>query len=384
MGDFLALFYLLTAAVWLLRSKRAFEALREIPKVNRYPDDSLNPAPGELLVSILVPVKNEELNLEACLKGLHRQNYSAKEIIVINDHSLDRTGEILSEWVRSYPDQVRALDAPDLPPGWTGKNWALAHGAKFARGEWFLFTDADTRHEPWSLTSALAHAEGKDLDLLTLTPRCLAESFWEKMLQPAAMAFTGLWFPLNRVNDPRSPVIFGNGQFLFIRKKAYAAVGGHTKVKEAFLEDFALVREIKKRGFRFECAIGAELYGTRMYRTFLGIWLGWRRIFYHAFEKNPFRLLQKALALFSFSFLPFFFFPILTQITLQHPEHFGKIWGACFPILALILLTAWKAHQLVNAPVAYAFLHPFAGFVLAGVLLDAGWAALQKKELKWR
>lgn len=395
MGNFLAFFYLLTALVWLYRSRRALSALKENPQVEPAPLDPVpkmtgltgpvpSPPASVPWVSVLVPVKNEEANVAACLEGFLKQGYPSLEIIVMNDHSIDRTGDILAEFARLYPDKIRTLSAPAAPPGWTGKNWALAEGAPLAQGEWLLFTDADTRHQPWSVASSVSHAEAKDLDLLTLSPRCLAESFWERALVPAAMAFLGLWFPLARANDPSSSSIFGNGQFLMIRKKTYRALGGHAQVKGAYLEDFALVREAKLAGFRVECAIGTQIYGTRMYRSFSGIWLGWRRIFFHAFEKNPLRLLAKAFSLLLFSFFPFFFFPVLTQRAFADPRHFGNFWGASFPILALILLTAWKAHSVVGAPRRYAFLHPLTGFVLAGILADAAWAAWEKKEMKWR
>lgn len=377
---FLSFFYFLTALVWLHRGRRALRALRENPEVQ-----PVSSPPGRAsLVSILVPVKNEEANLEACLKALLHEDYPAKEIIVINDHSIDRTAEILSEYTRLYLNHVRAVNAPPVPAGWTGKNWALAQGAPLARGDWFLFTDADTRHNPRALSSAVTHAEGKDLDLLTLTPRCLVESFWEKTLQPAAMGFLGLWFPFSKVNDPSSPLSFGNGQYLMIRKKAYQKIGGHEKVSGAYLEDFALVREGKLLGLRVECALGTKVFGTRMYRSFVGIWSGWRRIFLHAFEKNPLLLVRKSISVFFFSFLPFLLFPLLTQYAFARPERFGMFWGASFPILSLIFLTAWKTHGVVGAPKRYAFLHPLAGLILAGILLDAAGAALQKKEVKWR
>lgn len=379
MGDCLFLFYLLTAAVWLFRSHRAFEALRENPVVQT----SLPPSTAPR-VSVLLPVKNEEENLPACLHTLLNQDYPAKEIIVINDNSIDRTAELLSEFTRLYPGIVQAVNAPSQPTGWTGKNWALAHGTPFARGGWLLFTDADTRHDPRSISSAVSHAEGKDLDLLTLSPRCLVSTFWEKILQPSAMSFIGLWFPFHKVNQSSSKLVFGNGQYLLIKRSAYDAIGGHEKVKGAFLEDFALVKEAKAAGLRIECAIGTAIYGTRMYRSFLGIWEGWRRIFYHAFEKNPLRLLTKAVTVFSFSLLPFFLFPFLTQLALENPRHYGKIWGAGFPILTLILLTAWKTHTVLRAPRRYAFLHPLAGFVLTGIFLDAFWAVLRRRELRWR
>jgi len=384
MGDLLAFFYLLTAGVWLSRSRRALEALRENPVVKPTPAPERPPSQPRPLVSILLPVKNEEINLEACLDRLLAQDYQPKEIIVINDHSLDRTAEILSRYRQLYTNEIRVLEAPPVPSGWTGKNWALAQGSPLARGDWLLFTDADTRHEPWSLSSALTHGEGKDLDLLTLAPRCLTGGFWEKVLQPTAMALMGLWFPFTRVNHPASPLSFGNGQYLLIRKKAYQAVGGHERVREAFLEDFALVREAKKARFRIECAIGTAIYGTRMYRSFPGIWQGWRRIFFHAFEKKPWVLFKKALLVFSFSFLPFFFLPFLTSYALTNPHRFGAFWGASFPILTLILLTAWKAHRIVGARRRFGLWHPLAGFILAGILGDAAWTALQKKELRWR
>ncbi len=368
MTKFLLLFYLLTGAVWLARSWRAFEALRQNPEVHPTSDSF----PDWPLVSILLPVKNEEINVAACLENLLQQNYPAKEIIVINDHSVDRTREILSRYVSAHRKAIRVINASRTPPGWTGKNWALAEGVRLAKGKWFLFTDADTRHEPWSLTSAMAHALAREIDLLTLSPRCLTEAFWEKTLQPAAMAFTGLWFPFYRVNNPSSPLSFGNGQYLLIRKEAYQQIGGHEKVREAYLEDFGLVREAKKAGFKVECAIGTKIFGTRMYRSLGGIWAGWRRIFLHAFEKNPLRLLAKAVLVFSFSVLPFVFFLFSENPTLA------------LLILGLILLTLWKTHAVLGAPRRHAFLHPMAGLVLTGILADAAWAAFLKKELKWR
>lgn len=364
----LSLFYIPIAIVWVLRSRCAFKALRQNPEVKPLPSP---PRKGPL-ISILLPVKNEEVNIEACLETLLQQDYPATEIIVINDHSIDRTPEILSQYMKLSPKNVRVIDATATPSGWTGKNWALAEGVQWARGEWLLFTDADTRHEPWSVSSAVFHAQTKERDLLTLSPRCLTECFWERVVQPAAMAFTGLSFPFYKVNDPSASLHFGNGQYLLIRNGAYKRLGGHERVKGEFLEDFALVREAKKLDLRIECAIGTRIYGTRMYRSFGGVWAGWRRIFFHAFEKNPYLLLRKAVSLFVFSSLPFFYFIFFPQ-----PVAGGVTLG-------LIVATLWKTHEILGAPGSYALLHPLAGLILAGILLDAASSAFQKKELKWR
>src|SRR3954447_23333901 len=104
-------------------------------------------------VSVIIPARNEEANLGSCLESLVNQDGLDFEIIVVNDHSSDRTREIASSFAN-----VRVIEAGPLPPGWTGKNNAVATGAGGARGEWLLFTDADTVHVPGSLARALAEA----------------------------------------------------------------------------------------------------------------------------------------------------------------------------------------------------------------------------------
>ena len=380
MNRFLTLFFLLTALVWLWRSRKALRALLDNPEIQ-----PLLSTPASLPdVSLLLAVRNEESNLRACLERLLAQNYPSLEIIVINDRSVDRTAEILQEFAQAYPGRLRLLESPPLPQGWTGKNWAIHHGIPHAQGEWLLFTDADTRHEPWALTSAVTHAEKKGFDLVTLSPRCLTEGFWEKTLQPTAIGYLAHWFPFPQVNDPQNSLVFGNGQFFLIRKKVYHALGGHEKVKGELLEDFALVREAKKQGRRIQAAIGTQIYGTRMYDSFAGIWRGWRRIYLHAFEKNPLSLARRVVSTFTFSFLPFFLAVFLVSWFLTDPS--GSLLLKSLVVLTLlgILCSAWKTYQVIGAKRRYAFLHPLAGLILAGILADATWLAFHKKEAGWR
>src|ERR1700693_4466747 len=104
-------------------------------------------------VSVLIPARNEEACLGDCLQSLVSQAGVPFEIIVVDDHSTDRTREI----AQSFPG-VRVIEAGPLPQGWTGKNNAVTTGARHAKGEWLLFTDADTIHTPGSLARALAAA----------------------------------------------------------------------------------------------------------------------------------------------------------------------------------------------------------------------------------
>ncbi|MDD5226941.1 MAG: glycosyltransferase family A protein, partial [Candidatus Omnitrophica bacterium] len=237
---FLLLFIL---AGWLYRSWRSLSELKQAPTLKL-----TGPAHRQGKVSILIPAKNEERNIADCVKPLLAQLREDDEILVINNCSEDRTEAILKELgaveIRSgdLPGnscvKFKYLNTPSTPEGWTGKNFALHLGIEHAAGDWLLFTDADTRHEPGSLNAALSFAEERKLDLLTLLPRCLAHGFWEEVIQPCAMGYMGLWFPIRKINDPRSEVYFGNGQYLLVRAEHYQKIGGHEDVKEAFLEDF--------------------------------------------------------------------------------------------------------------------------------------------------
>ena len=345
-------------------------------------------------VSVLIPAKNEATNIADCVRPFLSQLRPGDEIIVINNCSTDRTEAILKELgaveiKRTVPFQssggpspaagplFRYLNTPPTPEGWTGKNYALSLGVQHASGDWFLFTDADTRHELGSVDASLSFAEKNKLDLLTLLPRCLAHGFWEEVVQPCAMGYMGLWFPVRKINDPRSQVYFGNGQYLLARTGHYRLIEGHDGVKEAFLEDFALMKKTKEIGARGMCAFGMDLYGTRMYDSFGAVWRGWRRIFLHAFEQKPWPLLKCTLSVFLFSVLPF-----AALITVAHSITVSLFLGVL--VLAIIFGTAATAYAIVKARRRFALFHPLAALVFTCILADALRMAVLKHPPHWR
>src|SRR5581483_2874580 len=222
-------------------------------------------------LSVIIPARNEEISLGACLESLIGQKGVGFEIIVVNDHSTDRTREIAAS-----SRKVRVIDVGALPKSWTGKNNAVSTGARHATAQWLLFTDADTIHTPGSLSRALAEAKDSKADVLSYSPEQIAVTFWEKAILPVVFAELARQFPPSKVSDPSSPEAAANGQFILIRREAYDAIGGHAAVASEILEDVALARRVKAAGYKLRFRY-SESVRTRMYRNFDQLREGWTK-----------------------------------------------------------------------------------------------------------
>jgi glycosyltransferase involved in cell wall biosynthesis len=225
-------------------------------------------------VSVIVPARNEEASLGACLQSLLAQHGVPLEIIVVDDQSTDRTREIAS----SFPsDRVQVIAAGEVPAGWTGKNKAVTVGSKAASGEWLLFTDADTIHRPESLARSLEEAKRQGAALLSYSPEQIVRGFWEKAIMPVIFAELAASFRPSQVSDPNSPAAAANGQYILISREAYDAVGGHAAIAGSLLEDVALARAVKISGRKIFFRYGGDAVQTRMYRSFAQLREGWTK-----------------------------------------------------------------------------------------------------------
>lgn len=193
-------------------------------------------------------------------------------MIVVDDHSTDRTREI----ALSFPN-VRVVEAGPLAPGWTGKNNAVTTGAREARGEWLLFTDADTVHLPGSLARSLNEAKQEGVALLSYSPEQVADGFWEKAVMPVIFAELASHYRPSEVSDPNSPAAAANGQYILITREAYDAIGGHAAIAGSLLEDVELARAVKLSGCKIRFRFGADAVRTRMYRSFSQLREGWTK-----------------------------------------------------------------------------------------------------------
>ncbi|MFZ0958478.1 MAG: glycosyltransferase family 2 protein [Candidatus Sulfotelmatobacter sp.] len=224
------------------------------------------------VVSVIIPARNEEVSLGACLESLVAQTGIDFEIIVVDDNSIDRTRAIAA----SFP-KVKVIEAAPLPPGWTGKSNAVATGARHARGQWLLFTDADTVHVLGSLSRALSEAQQNNVELLSYSPEQIALTFWEIATLPVVFAELARQYPPAKVSDPNSPLAAANGQYILVRRDAYDAVGGHAAIAGDILEDVALARAVKSSGRKIRFRYAADAVRTRMYRNYAQLREGWTK-----------------------------------------------------------------------------------------------------------
>ncbi len=236
-------------------------------------------AEGDVLVSVIVPARNEAGRIGRCVESLVRQEGVPHEIIVVDDRSSDGTAEEAREAGAGSGVPLRILTGEPLPDGWFGKPWACRQGAAAARGRILLFTDADTVHHPRLLARCLEALEEDAADALSLLGRQELGTFAERLVQPQIFALMGIRFRrLDRVLDrSRWEEAIANGQYILVRRKAYNDLGGHEAVKDEVVEDLRLAQELTRAGRRLTIRQAEEAFATRMYTSLASLVNGWTK-----------------------------------------------------------------------------------------------------------
>lgn len=249
---------------------------RRRPRLRDFDPPDAGEAP---FVSVIVPARNEAANIGACVRGLLGSSYPRYEILVVDDRSEDGTTQIASALAEHGLKNVVVVEGEPLPEGWFGKPWACWQGYRRARGEVLLFTDADTRHEPALLGHAVGALQATGAGLVTVLPRQILGSFWERIVMPQFLIMLMLrYHSANRVNRSREPLdVIANGQFILVDREAYEAVGGHEAVRAEVAEDLCLAQRFVAGGQRVFLAHAEDLMWTRMYESLGQIVEGWSK-----------------------------------------------------------------------------------------------------------
>ncbi len=283
-------------------------------------------------VTILVPARNEECRIRACLTSLVAQEPPVREIILLDDRSGDRTAEIARDLgFREEPgSRLRLIRGAELPEGWVGKNWAchqLSEDADPASTH-LLFTDADTIHSPGCVSAALDHALAVRADLLSLWPDQITGTWSEKLVIPLGyllfMAFQPFPFLSWLQAKPERVARWGipkerlamigaaNGQFLLFRREAYRSLGGHEALKDHLVEDVAFGRRVASRtgeGMRLVNADGIDLLRCRMYSGLAELWEGFSKNLRPVFEESHLSFMLFGVVIGGLFLLPFCLLP---------------------------------------------------------------------------
>ena len=246
--------------------------LRDWPRFNRLPALHSGAQPGLLNPKspLIIPARNEAVNIGRCLRGALSQSYAHVDVIVVDDGSTDDTPRIIAGMLEQYPGRLRAVPGRPLPAGWVGKCNACLHGASFADGEWLLFLDADTAPQPALVQSLLAFAQQRDLQVATTFPLNELPTLPEKLILPVFYQFALTAFPVQALISPEPPAKYAmaNGQCLMVKRDAYWSIGGHEAVKDKVLEDIEFAQAMRRAGFRIGLVTAFDELHVRMYRCF--------------------------------------------------------------------------------------------------------------------
>ena len=251
----------------------------------RETDEAVSGASTDECITAIVPARDEEMTIEACVRSLARQA-EISAIFVVNDHSTDRTEEIVQGLAKEFR-KVQLLEAQKIPAGWLGKNHAARQGAKHATSRWLLFTDADAELLGGAAARALQIAGETGAVLVSFSPEQVTQAWYEKALIPFVYGRLAQYFPYDAVNDAKSGAAAANGQFLMIREDVYAKIGGHESVAGEVLEDVALAKRVKTARYRIWFGSGIGVVRVRMYRSFDEMWQGWKKNLYLLMGGTP-------------------------------------------------------------------------------------------------
>lgn len=358
-------------------------ALSNMLWVRRFEDYDLTDA-NPPFVSILVPARDEERNIEACVRSLLAQNYPRFEVLVLNDHSTDATGAILKR-LANMDSRLRILEGKALPPDWPGKHWACQQLAEAARGDLLLFTDADTHHIPATLAHSVAAMQQEGIHLLTALPRQEVITWSEKLIVPFMNWAIHSYLPLRLAQKLQLPAFsLTIGQYMLFQRQAFDAIGGFRAAIGNVNDDVELGRTIISNGYEWRLLNGSSCVTCRMYPNFSAVLEG--------FSKNVFGFFNYRILPYMFTWLAVvlcFLEPLLALIARQAGSDIStRLYN--FALIAVIetLVLFVISYRTLRTPLYLVLVYPLTifFFVLVAmrsmVLTLTGHASWKGRELK--
>lgn len=349
------------------------------------PLSMIRPAQNKIkpFVSIIVPARNEAHRvLRESIDSMLAQNYENYELIVVNDRSTDHTKEILEKIFQNQSKipnpKSKIVDGIEPSPDWLGKPHALQQAFKQSTGDWILSTDADIIFAPETLQTVVEYAQNNNFDAVTLIPKQLFGSFWERVFMPVFGWFCLLKMPLHRVNDPRRRESMGVGNFFMFRRVCLEAIGGFECVKAEVAEDLKLGEILKAKGFNLRIDYAPELIETRMYSGFGGIWEGFTK---NLFSGMKFSFIKTVCGV--FSILLFGVLPVIFAGLALIPGNF-ELFIPLILIYVLQVSILALANREWQGSVVYSLFAPLGLALFLAILINSTVRVLSGKGVIWK
>lgn len=368
----LSLVWNLIGSLHLLRRRQA------TPSPARPTVDGSRPS-----LDVIIPVKDEEQNIAACIESVLTQDYPITRVVVVNDRSTDGTSRVVQA-IQDREPRLDRVDIKELPPGLYGKPHALHAIADKLESDYVAFVDSDLRLDTACLGTLVDHLATDRSDWVAVMGRPEVHRFWERLVVPLFGAVIFAWFDPRKISDPKWPNAIGSA-LMVCRRSAYEAVGGHGAVVRIYDEDSELVRLAKRAGQKVSFLLTPALFRQRHYGSLARTIRGMTRTFVGAMKTIP-RLVFTLNAL---SFVSVF--PLLVFIWLGLgggtglPGGWAWAWGATAGVhLSVSTALAWLVYHTAGVARRLSLLHPLGCTILMYVCLRAMLHILRGESIAWR
>ncbi len=364
----------------------AWNLLRGVDLVRRQRAAPTPGRPAEAAASsldVVIPVKDEEQGIAACVQSVLAQDCPISCVVVVNDRSTDATARVVQS-IQECEPRLHRVDIDELPPGLYGKPHAVYAVADKLTSDFIAFVDSDLRLDPACLGTLVRHLQANNLDWVAVMGGPDVRSFWERLVVPLFGAVIFAWYDPRKISDPKWPNAIGSA-LMVCRRRAYQAIGGHGAVVRIYDEDSELIRLAKRAGQRVSFLLTPELFKQRHYGSLSRTIRGMTRTFVGAMKTIP----RLAFTLNALSFVSLFPLLVFAWLGLGGAAGLSGGWAwawgatACLHLLVSTALACLVYHT-AGVPRRLSLLHPLGCTILMYVCIRAGLHMLRGESIAWR
>lgn len=359
--------------VWLSRVIDAGFGIRKLADISQPEWDREPPVPHPS-VAIIVPARNEEGAIEQALLRMEALDYDNYQVIVVDDRSTDKTGEIMDRIAAASAGTLKVVHVRDLPSGWLGKAHAMWSAALETNADWLLFTDADILFRRDTLRRAVAYGEAQLADHVVVLPQVIMKQFGERMM----LAFFQLLFVFGhrpwKVSDPKTKDHMGVGAFNMVRRTAYEAVGTFERLRMEVVDDMKLGKVVKEGGFSQHVVFGDDMVRVRWAHGARGVINNLTKNFFAVMSFQTWRALFACVGMAILNYLPFI------GVLVAHGWARAP-YGVALASMLFLYSGIWKQAEIHPW---YFFLHPVSTTLFIYTMLRSTFVTLHNDGVDWR